>query len=201
LGKGGGPADRGLGEKVVSWVLLALQLALAVVLFLAAVGKALRSAEFLAALRLSHLPEGVVAPLAVAVPLAELGLAAALVLAPARALPVALGGTALLLAAFTLWMTWVRLRGLRVTCGCFGPGGSRIGARTIGRNLGLLALAGVGLSLAARTTSPLPGPSLPMLVAVTSLAMCLALFDGLRAAWPQLALTFDGLQAREAGGE
>ena len=201
LGKGGDPAIRGLGEKVVSWVLLALQLALAVVLFLAAVGKALRSTEFLAAMRLSHLPEGIVGPLAVGVPLAELGLAGALVLAPERALPLALGGTVLLLGAFTLWMAWVRARGLRVSCGCFGPGGSRIGVRTIGRNLGLLVLAGAALVLAARATSPLPEPSLPLLVAVTSLGMCLALFDGLRAAWPQLAITSEGLQAREAGGE
>jgi hypothetical protein len=187
----------------VSWVLLALQLALAVVLLLAATGKALRSAEFVAALRLSHLPEGVVAPLAVAVPVVELALAAALVLAPGWALPLALGGTVLLLGAFTIWMAWVRARGLRVSCGCFGPGGSRIGARTIGRNLLLLGLAvgGLVLVLAGRASSPLPGPSLPMTVTVTSLAMCLALFDGLRAAWPQLVLTFDGMQAREAGGE
>lgn len=185
----------------MSWVLLALQLALAVVLFLAATGKALRSAEFVAALRLSHLPEAVVAPLAIVVPLIELALAAALVLAPESVLPVALGGTVLLLGAFTIWMGWVRARGLRVNCGCFGPGGSRIGMRTIGRNLLLLGLAGGALVLAARTSSPLPAPSLAMAVAVTSLAMCLALFDGARAAWPQLALTFDGMRAREAGGE
>ena len=66
----------------MSWLLLALQVALAVVLFLAAAGKALRSEEFLSALRLSHLPAGLVGPIGVAVPVLELALAASLVLAP-----------------------------------------------------------------------------------------------------------------------
>ena len=183
----------------MSWLLLALQLALAVVLFLAAVGKALRSEEFLSALRLSHLPAGVVAPLGVAVPTLELVLAALLVLAPERALPAVLVATLLLFAIFTLWMGWVRAKRLRVRCGCFGPGGAEVGLRTIARNAGLVLLAVVALVLTARTESPLPEPSLALLVAVTSFAMCLALLEGLRAAWPQLVVTFDRLQAREAG--
>lgn len=183
----------------MSWLLLALQLALAAVLFLAAVGKALRTEEFLSALRLSHLPDGWVAPLGVAVPVVELALAAALLLLPERALPAVLGATILLFVAFTVWMGWVRAKHLRVRCGCFGVGGPEVGPRSIARNAGLVALAVAALILAGRTGSPLPGPSLALLVAVTSLAMCLALLEGLRAAWPQLVVTFDRLQAREAG--
>jgi hypothetical protein len=185
----------------VSWLLLALQIALAVVVFLAAVGKALRSEEFLAALRLSHLPNGVVAPLGVAVPVVEFALAAALLLAPERGLRWALVATILLFALFTLWMGWVRRNRLRVRCGCFGPGGDVVGWRTIARNALLLGLALAALGLTGRTSSPLPEPSLALVVAVTSLAMCLALLDGLRSAWPHLIVSFDRLQAREAGGE
>lgn len=182
----------------MSWFLLALQLALAVVLFLAAVGKALRSEEFLAALRLSHLPTRLVSPLGVAVPVLELALAAALLLAPDPALPTVLGLTILLFAAFTVWMGWVRANRLRVRCGCFGVGGAEVGTRSMVRNAGLVALAVAALVLAARADSPLPGPSFALVVAVTSFGMCLALLEGLRVAWPQLVVSFDRLQAREA---
>lgn len=182
----------------MSWLLLAVQIALAVVLILAATGKLLRADEFGAALRLSHLPEVLVAPLAVVVPILELGLGLALLLAPDGVLPVALGATAALLACFTLWMGWVRAKKLRVRCGCFGTGDREIGVRSLGRNALLLGVALIGLFLAGRVEAPASGPSLPMAVAVTSVGLCLALLQGLRAAWPHLALTFDRLEAREA---
>src|SRR5215204_1909667 len=50
-----------------SWLLLALPVILSVVLLVAA-EKTLRAEEFFAALRLSHLPAGAIAPLGVAVP-------------------------------------------------------------------------------------------------------------------------------------
>ena len=185
----------------MSWLLLALQLTLGSVLLAAAVGKALRSEEFLAALRLSHLPAGAVAPIGVAVPLVELGLAVALLLATPGSLPIAFGATLVVLGGFTVWMVWVRSRRLRVRCGCFGTGGSEVGGRTIGRNALLLLLALGGLVLASRTESPLPGPSLSMAVAVTSLGMCFALLLALRAAWPQLALTLERAEAAGAADD
>ncbi len=183
----------------MSWLLLAVQIALAAVLILAATGKLLRAEEFVAALRLSHLPDALVAPVAVVVPILELGLGLALLLAPDGALPVAFGGTAALLACFTLWMGWVRAKGLRVHCGCFGTGDREIGVRSLGRNALLLGIALIGLLLAARVEAPPSGPSLAMAVTVTALGLCLALGQALRAAWPHLALTFDRLEAREAG--
>jgi hypothetical protein len=188
----------------LSWLLLALQVILSVVLLAAATEKTLRAEEFFAALRLSHLPAGAIAPLGVAVPALELTLALALLLAPARWLPHAFAAAALILGAFTAWMGWVQSRRLRVRCGCFGPGGGQVGPRTIGRNLLLLALALAGLVLAGQTRSPLPGPSLAMAVTVTSLGLCLALLLALRAAWPHLILSFEQYQARQAaaaGGE
>jgi hypothetical protein len=92
----------------------------------------------------------------------------------------------------------VRARGLRVRCGCFGPGGGHVGPRTIGRTLLLLALALGGLVLAGQSQSPLPGPSLAMAVTVTSLGVGLALLLALRTAWPHLILSFEQYQARQA---
>jgi hypothetical protein len=143
-------------------------------------------------------------PVGIAVPALELTLAMALLLAPARWLPVAFGAVALVLGAFTAWMGWVRARGLRVRCGCFGPRGGYVGPRTIWRNFLLLALALAGVVLAGQARTPLPGPSLAMAVAVTSLGLCLALLVALRASWPYLILSFEQYQARQtgtAGGE
>ena len=183
----------------MSWLLLALQGILSAVLLVAAVEKMLRSDEFFAALRLSHLPDGAITPIGIAVPVIELAVALALLLAPARWLSLAFAAAALLFGAFTAWMAWVRARRLRVRCGCFGPGGGYVGPRTIGRNFLLLALALAGVVLAGRTPTLLPGPSLPMVVTVTSLAACLALLLALRAAWPHLILSFAQYQARQFG--
>jgi hypothetical protein len=187
-----------------SWLLLALQVFLSVVLLIAATEKTLRAEEFFAALRLSHLPAGAIGPIGVAVPALELTLALALLLAPQQWLSLMFLATALVFGAFTVWMGWVRARRLRVRCGCFGPGGGHVGSRTIGRNLLLLALALAGLVLADQTRSPLPGPSLALAVTVTSLGACLALLVALRTAWPHLILSFEQYQARQtlaAGGE
>ncbi len=64
------------------YLLLACQLGLAIVLLLAATGKALSSWQFLAAIRLSRVPEALVIPLAVFVPVVEVCLALALVISP-----------------------------------------------------------------------------------------------------------------------
>jgi hypothetical protein len=61
-----------------SWLLLALQVILSAVLLVAAIEKTLRAEAFFAALRLSHLPAGSIAPIGVAVPALELTLALAL---------------------------------------------------------------------------------------------------------------------------
>ena len=181
----------------MSWLLLALQVILSVVLLVAATEKTLQSEEFFAALRLSYLPTGSITPIGVAVPALELALALALLLAPAQWLPFVFAAAALVLATFTAWMGWVRARQLRVRCACFGPGGGQVGLRTIGRNLLLLALSLSGLVLAGQTRSPLLSPSLAMVVTVTSLGACLALLLALRNAWPNLILNFEQYQARQ----
>jgi hypothetical protein len=55
----------------------------------------------------------------------------------------------------------------------------------------LLGLALGGLALAWRTSSPLPGPSLWLVITVTAAGLCAALLVALRAALPGLVLTLD----------
>jgi hypothetical protein len=184
----------------MSWTLLVAQLALSAVLLLSATGKALRPEDFLAALRLSHLPSRLVRSLSVTIPVLELGLALALVLSTAGTLPIALGATIVLLGVFTVWMTWVRANHLRVRCGCFGLGGEEVGWRTIARNGFLILLAGVGVVLTGRTHSPLPPPSFWMVVTVTSVSMCLPLLVVLREAAPDFVLTLERLREEQAAG-
>lgn len=195
----GGMGKRG-GIVGAPGILAALQVALAGVLVVASVGKALRTEEFATALRLTRLPEPAITPLGAALAVIELVLAGALLLTPPGGLPWAFATAVVLFLLFTGWMAWVRASRLRVRCGCFGTGSNEVGASTIGRNLVLVVGSVLGWWLATRVASPLPGPSLPMLVTVTAGGMILALGSGLRLAWPELALTFDRLQAREAPG-
>jgi hypothetical protein len=182
----------------MSWLLLALQLLLGGVLFLAATGKAWQPEAFAAALRLSHLPSRLIRSLSIVIPALELGLALALVLSTPRTLPIALGATALLLGIFTAWMVWIRANHLRVRCGCFGPGGTEVGRRTIARNGLLILLATAAAVLAGRTESVLPTPSFWMVVTVTTVSVCLALLVALREVAPHFVFTLEQLQERQA---
>lgn len=180
-------------------VLLVLQVALAGTFVAAAAAKLLRADEFVAALRLSYLPEWTIRPLAVAVPTLEVALALWLVLARPDAVATAFLACAGLLAAFTLWMAWVSGRRLRVRCGCFGGDGGEVGPRTLLRNAVLLAAALVGWALASRVVPLLPGPSWEAAGAAIALALSVALVQALRMVWPHLMITYDRLGDGSAG--
>jgi hypothetical protein len=185
----------------MSWALAALQIVLAGTFFLAAVGKLLRADEFMSALRLSRLPEWLVRVLAVVVPVLETGIGLWLLLAGPEATASAFAVSLGLLAVFTGWMAWVRARRLRIRCGCFGPNGGEVGPSTIGRNLGLIALAGLGWWLSLDVVSALPGPSPLMAAMALGLALSIAMLSALRYAWPHLILTDDRLRVGGAAGE
>lgn len=185
----------------MSWALAALQVVLAGTFFLAAVGKLLRSDEFVSALRLSRLPEGAVRLLAVVVPVLETGLGLWLLLSDPRQASIAFAASLGLLTLFTGWMGWVRLRRFRIRCGCFGPNGGEVGALTIGRNLGLILLAGLGWLASLRGVSSLPGPSPQMAAIALGFGLGIALLSALRFAWPYLTLTEDRLRAGGTAGE
>lgn len=183
----------------MSWLLLASQLILGTLLVVAATGKLLRHEQFIAALRLSHLPPGIVRPVSIVVPAVEFGLAMALLLTRASWLQAVYVATACLLGIFTLWMVWVRLRNLRVRCGCFGSGAAVVGGHTIARNLLLLLIALGGATLAMQASSVLPTPTLWMVGTVVSSSIILALLRGLWDGLPSLVLTLDHLeQLRES---
>lgn len=175
-------------------VLLLIQVVLAATFVAAAAAKGLRADEFVAALRLSHLPEWTIRPLALLVPALEVALAFWLVLAAPTGLVAPFVASAGLLAVFTGWMVWVSGRRLRVRCGCFGGDGGEVGPRTLGRNAALLALALVGLLLATREASPLPGPSWEAAGGALALALCVALVQAVRSVWPHLVLSYDRLR-------
>ena len=182
-------------------IVLVLQVVLALVFVAAATAKALRSDEFVAALRLSHLPEPVALILAWGVPLLEAALAFWLMLSPPAQLPLAFAAAALLLAAFTLWMGWVEARALHVHCGCFGGNGGEVGRATIARNLGLLVVAGIGWIAASNAISPLPGASPDLVATVVAVGLSVALLQALRLAWPHLAISYDAFQRQSAAVE
>jgi uncharacterized membrane protein YphA (DoxX/SURF4 family)/thiol-disulfide isomerase/thioredoxin len=97
-------------------------------------------------------PASLVAPLGVAVPLAELAVAVTLLVGPTRTWG-ALGALALL-AGFSLAIAWNLALGRTPDCHCFGQlHSSPAGPRTLVRNAALIALAGVVASQADLASS------------------------------------------------
>ena len=184
---------------MTSSILLLLQLGLGGMFIASGASKLLQSDEFAAALRLSHLPEPLAVGLMTIVPVLELGLAAWLFMASPEGLPRAFLACAVLLGLFTLWMFWVSGRKLAVSCGCFGGEGGVVGARTIARNVVLLAVALLGWELANRNVSPLGGVSLGAVIILSSLVLVVALVQVARLAKPHMTLTYDQYRASGIG--
>jgi hypothetical protein len=131
---------------------------LAAVFAWAAVAKAARFRSWQTVLARYRLPSTVFGPAAVAVPLAELGIAALLVAGATRA------GAALsvsLLSAFSLVLLRARsLQGDRLPCGCFGAAKERDYRLMLLRN-GSLAVLAAALLLEGRDVDPTTGIGLP----------------------------------------
>ncbi len=134
-------------------LLLIARLALAGVFALAAVGKLTDRNARRAMIRFG-VPASLATPVVIALPLAEIGVAVALIPAPTARLG-ALASVGLL-SAFTIAIVVNLALGRRPDCNCFGQvHSSRVGAATILRNLALGAVAafiawgGPGLELSA----------------------------------------------------
>lgn len=184
------------------WLLLLSQLSLSVILVVAATRKMLNLDEFTAVLRLSYIPDRVIRPVGLLVPVAEVTLAFCLVVATSRSLRAAMVLTVGLFALFSIWMLWVlasRPAHSRLRCGCFGAGAEVIGGRSLLRNAILISWSVCGAFLATRVQSPLPLPSTDMVVVTSSTFTVLALLVGLWTAWPNLLSTFDQLEAIQPG--
>ena len=118
------------------------RLILAAVFALAACAKSARRAETESTLDAFGTPAALRRPLAFALPLVELAVAAALL--PAASAPFAGVAALLLLLVFSFSVARVLVRGEQVDCNCFGSlGPSRISRWTLIRNLALMVPAAV----------------------------------------------------------
>jgi hypothetical protein len=88
-------------------------------------------------------------------------------------------------------MIWMLRRGLSIRCGCFGSTTSRIGLMSVIRNLALLCVAILTISLSLEYRSVLPPINGQMLYVIVGAALIIALG---RAFWfgkSALLLTLD----------
>jgi uncharacterized membrane protein YphA (DoxX/SURF4 family) len=125
----------------VRWIVLVLRVLLAGLFVWAAIPKLLDPPAFAEAVANYHLlPDALVGPVAVLVPMLELVAAAALVAglgARGAALTIAL-----MLVAFTAGMIQALVRGIDLDCGCFGTATKvEVGWASIARNVALLGMA------------------------------------------------------------
>lgn len=167
--------------------LLLVRLALAGVFAVAAAGKLADRRGTREAVAGFGAPPALVGPIAVALPIAELAVAAAL-LVPATAWAGAVGAI-VLLAIFSVAITANLARGRRPDCHCFGQVRSQpVGAQTLARN-GALAL-GAGLIVALGATDP--GPSaVAWAVSTPAVALAVGLAIGVTVA---VAVAFAALR-------
>lgn len=174
------------------YLLLFCQIVLAFTLLIAASGKIFQSNQFLAALRLT-LPEPVVIPLSIVVPVLEIGLSIGLLLTLPLLLMDTFVAIIVLLVGFTAWMSFVFAQGLHIQCGCFGTSSTTIGPRSIFRNILLLLVAVGGFIISRNVQSILPQPSIWMTMITILCAMGIMLLRSFQQARPALALSFTTL--------
>lgn len=162
-----------------------LRIALAAVFAVAAVGKLADRSGTRAALKSFGLPGRAAAPIAIALPLAELAVATAL-LVPATAVAGAIGALGLL-AVFSAAIAVNLARGRRPDCHCFGQVHSKpIGAGTLLRNAGLAIAAGLTVVLGREDAGP---SALAWVTSSPGVALAAGLAAGLAAAlWVAFAL-------------
>lgn len=130
---------------------LALRVFIGLVLLATAVGKLLDVPGFASVLATyDAFPDGLLLPLAAAVPLAELGLA--IWLFSGRRTPGAAAASAAMHLAYAAWSAAAILRGLKLAnCGCFGVFLARpLGWRTVAEDLVMTGLSVALVALARR---------------------------------------------------
>lgn len=139
-------------------IVIVLRLVVAAVFAAAAFPKLLDPTSFAADIDRYHIvPEMLVGPMAVALPVLELAIVAALVTG-IHAQGGALVAAAMLLV-FAAGMGQAMARGIDLSCGCFGEAtDTQVSGLTIARNL-VLTLACVPIVLGPRRASPPPAES------------------------------------------
>ena len=160
----------------MSVVLLLARLALALVFAVAAVAKLADRSSFARTLGSFGVPNRLAPAGSIAIPLAELAVAA--LLFPAGTARWGAFAALVLLAVFCVAIARVLVRGDEVDCGCFGEvAATRVTRRTLARNAGLGAVAGAvvvaGPGTALGVPSSVPAVS-PTEVALGALAFAVA---------------------------
>jgi uncharacterized membrane protein YphA (DoxX/SURF4 family) len=128
------------------WLTTLARLGLAAVLFMAGYAKASEAPALqrLAVAAYQILPDGMVGPVGIGLPILEMSLAGMLVLGFASRFIAAAGGLLLIIFIAGIISAWSR--GLSIDCGCFGGGGAVVKGHTrylqeILRDLGFLVMA------------------------------------------------------------
>jgi len=159
----------------MSAILLAGQVILGFAFVYAAIGKMLTSEDFADAIRLSGLPGSLVAPVEILIVCAETAVTIGSWQGDRRILQVASSAAAVMLIAFTFWMIWMLRRGLAIRCGCFGSTTSRIGLKSVIRNLALVCMAILTTGLSLEYRSELPPINGQVLYVILGAALLVAL--------------------------
>lgn len=156
--------------------LFGCQIILAVVLLLASVGKMFYYQQFSTTLRQSRFSEKLIKPLSLLVPLLEFCLAFGLITMVSRTLVLILLLVLIMFCTFTVWVFIIYHQGIKIKCSCFGTGDSNVGPKTIIRNILLIAISLIGLSLAYHVDHPFLDASLWLDITEVCCSMSILLF-------------------------
>jgi uncharacterized membrane protein YphA (DoxX/SURF4 family) len=176
-----GPEIFGARGGRISILALTLRFAVAIVLAVAAVGKARSFDDFRRTVDVTPWRRGVTA-IAATVVAAEATLA---VLLAAGVLPTAVAAAALaLFLGFAAVSLWAARRGLQVQCNCFGSGDSELGKDSLATSLPLVGATLVYLALLLHAE---PSPTLGELPVAATLGLAAVLGGRWLLAAPELA--------------
>jgi uncharacterized membrane protein YphA (DoxX/SURF4 family) len=136
-------------KRALGWV---LRIALAAVFAYAAIPKLIDPGEFAAAIQnYRAVPDAVVGHIALFVPVFEIVIAIGLLVSP-YARGAAVIGT-VMLVVFGVAMAQARVRGIDLSCGCFGAAfEAKVSWLTVARTLGLGVMSAVVVAMAPRGT-------------------------------------------------
>lgn len=135
------------------FTLLICQILLAATFFFAAITKLRHHDAFITALVNSKLPSWLARFTHLVIPPLEFVIAALILFSTSVLLTTATVGASALLIVFTGWIIWVRVRGISLSCRCFGKPSPIVGWRTILRNCVLLSISILGIFLSGFTPS------------------------------------------------
>jgi hypothetical protein len=175
-----------------------IQLVVATTLLVAAGGKLVAPGDLAGALRASRtIPRSLATAVAAAVVVLEIALAVGILSLQGTTLAGFFAGAAVLGAGFVLWSGSVRLRGIKIRCGCFGGASKNVSRWTVGRAFGFGALSVAGL-LTSFEGIPLFEPSALAAASASGYSISILLLTAFARTRSALLLTGDSLQSLQS---